>query len=475
MPVNGMIEVPARQFDIGSFDNCTKNKDLRFSFSSDVRDKTRIFTCAEEGRNEVEIWVTDEHGNQDYCLTYLDIQDNRGTCPDTTNIISGNITTPNGNAIPNAAVYFEHSLLVDGTHDMTDIEGNYALERLELMEGDSFMVAPVSDWKPRLGVTAFDLYLLQLHIIQLAPFTDGMQYVAADINNDERINNDDFQALKAIVLRNTDQFPNNHSWRFIDKTYHFNSMDSIFPFPEIRYANVPSDIAERMDFTGIKVGDIDYSVEPAEASMRTDLSMTITLRDRMLGPNESKLSLPLSEEYAYSAMELYLDHDQISVEGMRGRPFRDAYIQNNRIVALNNGKASIKGGELEIDLEIDAEILLSNLLQADNAELVLFDKNGNAYQVKFRFETEVKEYTFNAYPNPFTSNLKLDVELPEASDYTVVIYDVMGKKVYENQMNFDKGHQSVRLDLTNLTVSGMYTLRIFDGDQKVFTKRLLKE
>ncbi|MEN0048763.1 MAG: T9SS type A sorting domain-containing protein, partial [Bacteroidota bacterium] len=63
-------------FDAGSFDNCTKQKDLRFSFSPDPDEWYK--PLQEIGEGELEIWVTDKEGNQTSVVTQLII--NQETC-----------------------------------------------------------------------------------------------------------------------------------------------------------------------------------------------------------------------------------------------------------------------------------------------------------------------------------------------------------------------------------------------------------
>lgn len=86
-----MIEIQARWFDAGSFDNCTPNSRLKF----DVYPK--VFTCADRGYNDVTVTVTDEAGNKETVKTYIIVDDNVGCCgPDTTNppnlVCPGDIT-----------------------------------------------------------------------------------------------------------------------------------------------------------------------------------------------------------------------------------------------------------------------------------------------------------------------------------------------------------------------------------------------
>lgn len=75
-----MIEIQAKWFDAGSFDNCTPKHKLKFSVYP------KVFTCADRGYNDVTITVTDESGNFETVNSYIIVDDNQGCCGvDTTN------------------------------------------------------------------------------------------------------------------------------------------------------------------------------------------------------------------------------------------------------------------------------------------------------------------------------------------------------------------------------------------------------
>ena len=82
----GSVTIPARVFDVGSWDDCTDKEDLIFTFSSDLSHTHHTWTCDDlDGEQEitftVEIWVTNQYGHQNRCFTYLKVQDNRDACP----------------------------------------------------------------------------------------------------------------------------------------------------------------------------------------------------------------------------------------------------------------------------------------------------------------------------------------------------------------------------------------------------------
>lgn len=77
----GMVEVWAKDLNKSSISPCGYYP-LRFSFSSDPNEKSRVFTCDHLGKNEVQMWVTDSKGAQSWCLVQLYIQNNNAQIPE---------------------------------------------------------------------------------------------------------------------------------------------------------------------------------------------------------------------------------------------------------------------------------------------------------------------------------------------------------------------------------------------------------
>ena len=95
MPSSNTITVWACDLDAGSFDNCTDQEDLRYTFSATPPEEDSTFTtsgdgflnntcaggssymtfdCDDLGEQSITVYVWDEEGNYDFCETYLLIQ-----------------------------------------------------------------------------------------------------------------------------------------------------------------------------------------------------------------------------------------------------------------------------------------------------------------------------------------------------------------------------------------------------------------
>lgn len=83
MPPEGKLKIWAKDLNIGSVDNCTSSKELRFSFSSDSTKKFLEFTCADipNGKEKylaLPMYVWDNAGLFDFCNSYILLQDGLG-------------------------------------------------------------------------------------------------------------------------------------------------------------------------------------------------------------------------------------------------------------------------------------------------------------------------------------------------------------------------------------------------------------
>ena len=113
------------------------------------------------------------------------------------------------------------------------------------------------------GVTTYDILLISKHILGIEPLGSPFKMIAADVNRSGTITAADMLAIRQLILGMTDSFPGNTSWRFVPASYEFQDSDNPFN------ADIPTDYDVdnlvdnlQVDFTGIKTGDVNNSVEP---------------------------------------------------------------------------------------------------------------------------------------------------------------------------------------------------------------------
>jgi len=84
----------------------------------------------------------------------------------------------------------------------------------------------------------------------------------------------------------------------------------------------------------------------------------------------------------------------------------------------------------------------------------------------------------NAYPNPFSTTLAVDITLgKEANTMLFEIIDLSGRKVYtELRQNVPAGKSQVRLNsLGQITERGLYFLRVTTNAGETQTIKLVKQ
>ncbi len=106
------------------------------------------------------------------------------------------------------------------------------------------------------GVTTLDLVLIERHILGQELFTEGWQYIAADINKDGNVTSFDLVELEKLILQEYTELPDNASYRFFDASYEL-AIDNPNSFVEVmEISNLNSDQLG-LDWVAVKIGDVN--------------------------------------------------------------------------------------------------------------------------------------------------------------------------------------------------------------------------
>lgn len=308
LPDVGMIEIWAKDFNLGSYHPCGY-KQLKFSFSSDTTNKSKIFTCDDLGKNEIQMWVTDSLGNQSYCRTYLEIQNNNANIPNckrkdsikTIIIVSGLVIDNQGKAMADVQMtlkskttttilpgidtiikirydtivtksglklYVRHhdtSFVVTQdtiynqwkTDLMSDPNGKYSFK--DLLKNESYYLQTTKREKDLKGININDVIVLLRHVSGSVKINDPFKLIAADVNCDGVVNNADFELLYALVLGTNSYHSILKHWRFIPKSFTFSNplnpfadaFESTMDFVNINTSKI------NVDFMAIRIGELD--------------------------------------------------------------------------------------------------------------------------------------------------------------------------------------------------------------------------
>jgi hypothetical protein len=73
-------------------------------------------------------------------------------------------------------------------------------------------------------------------------------------------------------------------------------------------------------------------------------------------------------------------------------------------------------------------------------------------------------------PNPWNERTNISFYLPEDGTAVLTVVDGMGRTIYTQNTVYNKGHQSIRLDHTQIPTTGLYWLVLETGSGKLVQK-----
>ncbi|MBT8188836.1 MAG: T9SS type A sorting domain-containing protein [Bacteroidia bacterium] len=305
---DGMVEVWAQDLNVGSYHPCN-NGPLIFSFSADASETSRTFTCADVGVNAVQMWVTDINGNQSFCYVNLSVQNNAANIPDCKPdegkkyVLSGKTFDEDHDELENVQVtlkdrvpvyqyitekdsiynyevidsfYNSSNVLVhiynltieyfdkvidsiphhNVMHLMSNQNGVYGTNDILLYRNYEITAYKPGDMS---RVNNSDLEILKAFVDGEYQFKNKYSYLAADINEDTEVNNEDVLLLEELLSGEEDEWPKERQWIF----YNMQDMATATDYPladhlsqDVRIQNI-QDKSHHLDFMGILKGDLD--------------------------------------------------------------------------------------------------------------------------------------------------------------------------------------------------------------------------
>ncbi|MEZ4909222.1 MAG: lectin-like protein, partial [Saprospiraceae bacterium] len=276
-----MVELWAVDFNKGSFDNCTPQSKLYYTFEGTHPVLSRLnqehyfkglgqnatvneynqgkayrwlpasrsagYVWLTAGTHAVNVSVWDEAWNTDFCTVNLQVNDTANTSNIAGRVISM-MQVPMKDAeisiLSNTGTAQKALTVEDGSFQISASNGgNYEItshKNVDFMD----------------GVSTFDLVLIQRHILNIETLNDAYKMIAADADNNGTVSVNDLSEIRKLILGIHTQYPNNESWRFV-KTGQ--SMDPEHPFPYIEnivVQNLNANISN-VDFIGVKIGDVN--------------------------------------------------------------------------------------------------------------------------------------------------------------------------------------------------------------------------
>jgi hypothetical protein len=386
---------------------------------------------------------------------------------------------------------------------VTGVDGLYSM----IGDGGNFVVTPTKSTGKLNGVTALDISRISQYIGGTLLFSDPYDFIASDINKSNAVTTTDVTILHSALLNNPialNQFKK--SWRFVPMDYTFVTpygSPAFWNFPEQRTYSAITMSQENQDFAGIKIGDLvapstNPALKPAPAvpvvfsvpnlTLQSDSIVEVPFRCRNFNDllalqacfwfNPAVLSLenivPVASmpfqtgnfgTWDLSEGQLRLVWAVASAHTLLGQP--ESFRLRFRV---------LEGGQsLQEVLKISGKQLEPMAWHTDNrpepVELSFYPVT----ESQQRGET-TGAFVFALYqnePNPFEDKTTIGFTLPVASAATLTVYDEIGRVVFTEKGDFEKGYNAISLDRALLNTAGVlyYTLKTATD---VATKKMIQ-
>ena len=471
MPGSGIVHIPATDLvDSSSVDNCTNFEDLIFTFSTDINDTIQviyipIIPC--DAIYEFNIFVHDGDGNLDSCLAYVhvfDIHNNSSSI-----IVS---STPNLFPLLNVeySIHPTSGNSYIGMHPFCDFN-----------QGDT--IIPIEDSPPLNGVTTFDIVLIRKHILGIDVFDSPYKEIAADVNKSGTITALDIVIIRSLILHITDEFPSGESWIF-EPAY-------ITDFNFLVFMNL-------YDFTGIKLGDVNYTatnnwLQNSPTETRTDGTLDFYAKNQNIEQGKTYTIPTFSKDFKnILGMQFTIDFDTDALAFQNIQPHNLTNFSNE-----NFGFNQIENGHILCswsnvipqNLESDQTIYnitftakqdgrLSDFLNINSSQIrseaYIENKDGfdfKSIELNFEDATSISS-DVSIFPNPFSEKTTLTFSLEKEQSVSIQIFDINGRLIISQQSTGSVGENQFEILQADLPISGIYFYRI-NSENRILTGRLV--
>lgn len=407
--------------------------------------------------------------------------------------IAGMITTETGQAVDLVKIS-----CTDQNAFTTDVTGAYQYENLPA--NSSYVVSPEKNINLLNGVSTFDLFKINSHVLAEEILDSPYKIIAADVNNSGSVSGFDIIQLRKVILGLNTEFPNNNSWRFIPADFEFpdptNPLGTLFP------ESVTIDLAQdatNTHFIGIKIGDVNENVRQGELLRPEDRNQAIfqlQTEDKYLQKGEV-YDLTISSEDLKDILGFQFtmtwDKEQLEVLDIQARTHPSFNTDNLGLNFLNQGilTASWFDNRMEspsnssdlftLKLRAKTAMQLSDILNINSSitqQEAYRQQGGNPTleNVNLDFspvaETD-KLLVHQVSPNPFQGSTTLHFSLPTTELVTLTVFDATGRMLSTYQHEFEAGQQQFQIDEKDLKgYQGVLFYQLRSGNEMVSGKVL---
>jgi len=477
---NGQLEIWASDFNAGSFDNCTAQDDLDYSFSETRSEKSLVISetdLDQNGQLQLDIYVWDECGNNDYCVVTVSFS---GIGTGAMAFIQGSVTTELGESVQDVETELMSNLAGYPHYNMSAATGEYAFSDNPIFNFYSISGKKNDDYLN--GISTLDLVLIQRHILGVEALNSPYKMIAADVNNDSSISAIDLIDLRKLILGIHEEYPNNGSWKFVEADQNLTLLNPWIYNEEIAISELDEDMMNE-DFIGVKIGDVNNSMIANVINQATELrsgeGIFLTYEDRFMKKGkvvDVAFAADTEDLYGYQFTLMTEGLEVIQVDG-RDLSNENYVIRNEKMAISHNSDYPMHTGNdfMSIKVKVKEAGWLSDMISVSSKITRAEAYVGSDLQIVDVNLRSDKENTFKLFqnePNPFANQTLIGFELPKAGVVKLSLYDVAGKLIKIIEKDGTKGYNSIVVSKDDIGQGGLIYYSIESGTEKA-TKHMI--
>lgn len=350
-------------------------------------------------------------------------------------MISGNVATVSGQPIENV------DIAVNGVTVNTNLDGLYAL--YNMYTNETYEIEARKDGDDSEGVSTLDIIRTRQHILYTNTFNSVEQFVAADVNGSESVTNFDIIQMRQMILKQRAEWDIN-AWEMIPGNANV-SLNNPFAYP-VTYVYEHMDEADDINFTAVKIGDVDGSYN---TSGRTAGTVAINMENQFITAGET-VTVPFNVTDDVLGYQMTVDFNGLTLESIEGADENFAVIDGSVATSWDAFSNADKNFALTFTATENVNLSEALFITSGAVKAEAYDREGNVNDVELTFGANESEFVlYQNTPNPFVGSTNIAFNLPEAMEASVTVYDVTGKIVFNQDVEAVKGYNTVNVNLNN--------------------------
>ncbi|MBX2871329.1 MAG: choice-of-anchor L domain-containing protein [Saprospiraceae bacterium] len=344
---------------------------------------------------------------------------------------------------------------------MTTTEGNFTFP--DIWGNNSLQLYPSKNDDPLNGLDIADLIRLSQYLNGSYMFSFTEQLLAADLNCDELISEEDLLELRRFLLEPGKVFRDScASWLFWPQIY---PLEGATPPVSIAIDSIQADTSG-LDFFGAKRGDLGGNADAARSGTSPD-SLFLRLKNGFVAANDTlQLDFSVENFEELVGFQVELKYDTIALEyqdivlgevpGLSVEHFGLSKVEEGiiRIVWLDivGNAHSLEDGTLAFGLRFHTKMSIEdrmNHIAIDSRELSAVSFNAELIEgpVALKIDlitdlTGIEALSFALLqnrPNPFSNKTWIPFELPKSAKASLRIFNQLGQVIWEKTAQYPAG------------------------------------